>query len=127
MFYDILCVFKSVYSSGKDVLALNPRKCNNKKHDIHMIGPCARTSIRMLGKSLTSVEVQAHVQPVLHTGTDQKYEEADSWSSVIKNMSHTPSIGEIFNRKRNAKSFRIVKPKYAEYLKQTERNGKNLK
>ena len=62
-FYDILCVFKSVHYSGKDVLALNPKKCKNQKHDIHIAWPLRKDSVRMLGKSLTSVEVQEHVQP----------------------------------------------------------------
>ena len=30
IFYDILCVFKSVHSTGKDVLALNPKKCRTR-------------------------------------------------------------------------------------------------
>ena len=49
-------VFLGLYILQADVLALNPKKCKNQKHDIH------RTSVRMLGKDLTFVEVQEHVQ-----------------------------------------------------------------
>ena len=56
-------VFLGLYILQADVLALNPKKCKNQKHDIHIAWPLRKDSVRMLGKSLTSVEVQEHVQP----------------------------------------------------------------